>query len=299
MIRKILVYANVLAESHPAIARAMKLNRHFDAELKIVDVAKSPPGAEDDLHHPMRSIVELEQLDRLEFVCEPLRQQHIGFSSELLRGRPFVEIVREVVHDGFHLMIKTAGATERTDVMGMMGPVDMRLVRNCPCPVWIESPDSEVHCERVLVAVDPQAEDDQLNRSLLDLGLSLAGSERGELHVVSAWNVPDEEFLSKKMTEGNFSSYIDDVETLAEEQLASLLKNAGIKRNSDLVHFRKGNAARTIIDYVETCEPDVLVLGTVSHTETRGLLIGNTAETVLRQINCSVLAVKPDSLFRT
>jgi nucleotide-binding universal stress UspA family protein len=34
-------------------------------------------------------------------------------------------------------------------------------------------------------------------------------------------------------------------------------------------------------------------MGTVARTGVRGFIMGNTAETVLEQIDCSVLAIKP------
>ena len=36
-----------------------------------------------------------------------------------------------------------------------------------------------------------------------------------------------------------------------------------------------------------------MVMGTVCRTGVAGFFIGNTAENVLHQVNCSVLAVKP------
>ena len=42
-----------------------------------------------------------------------------------------------------------------------------------------------------------------------------------------------------------------------------------------------------------TRRAEVAVLGTLSRTGIAGVLIGNTAERVLRQVDCSVLAVKP------
>ncbi len=38
---------------------------------------------------------------------------------------------------------------------------------------------------------------------------------------------------------------------------------------------------------------DLLVMGTVCRTGVPGFFIGNTAEDVLQQVDCSVLAVKP------
>ena len=39
---------------------------------------------------------------------------------------------------------------------------------------------------------------------------------------------------------------------------------------------------------------ELVVMGTVARGGIAGLLIGNTAERVLRKLPCSVLAVKPD-----
>jgi nucleotide-binding universal stress UspA family protein len=42
---------------------------------------------------------------------------------------------------------------------------------------------------------------------------------------------------------------------------------------------------------------DLLVLGTVCRTGVPGFLIGNTAERILNQGNCSVLTGKPDGFL--
>jgi universal stress protein E len=39
---------------------------------------------------------------------------------------------------------------------------------------------------------------------------------------------------------------------------------------------------------------DLVVMGTVARAGIAGMLIGNTAERVLRKLRCSVLIVKPD-----
>ncbi len=40
-------------------------------------------------------------------------------------------------------------------------------------------------------------------------------------------------------------------------------------------------------------QADLVVMGTVARTGISGLIIGNTAETILNQLTCSVLAIKP------
>jgi nucleotide-binding universal stress UspA family protein len=40
-------------------------------------------------------------------------------------------------------------------------------------------------------------------------------------------------------------------------------------------------------------QADLVVMGTVGRTGISGLFIGNTAEAILEQVRCSVLAIKP------
>ncbi len=298
MFRKILVYENTLADEHPALQRAIQLAGYNDVELKIVDIVEDPKKAPADRHRKMRSLVEQERKDRLDSICTPLHDLDISYTTELLRGRPFAEIVREVVHEGFHLVIKTASLAVSNGVTGVMGPVDMRLVRNCPCPVWLEVVGRERLCQRILIALDPQAEVDELNKLLLKMGTALAKASGGELHVVSAWEVEDEDFLIEKMKPEKLEQYAAFLRLSAKEILDGLLADAGKPVETGHVQFCKGDPSEVILDCVESQQPDVVVMGTVTDTEVGGLLIGNTTDMVLRQIHCPVLAVKPDSLFR-
>ena len=49
-----------------------------------------------------------------------------------------------------------------------------------------------------------------------------------------------------------------------------------------------------IMDYAKKNKVDLIVMGTVARTGIAGFFIGNTAENVLNQVDCSVLTVKPD-----
>jgi nucleotide-binding universal stress UspA family protein len=51
--------------------------------------------------------------------------------------------------------------------------------------------------------------------------------------------------------------------------------------------------AAVIIELAAAKSIDLIVMGTIGRTGIPGLFIGNTAETVLRQVHCSVLTVKP------
>ena len=55
----------------------------------------------------------------------------------------------------------------------------------------------------------------------------------------------------------------------------------------------KGWARQEIPAVAKRIDADLVVMGTVGRTGVPGFIMGNTAETILNQINCSVLAIKP------
>jgi nucleotide-binding universal stress UspA family protein len=58
-------------------------------------------------------------------------------------------------------------------------------------------------------------------------------------------------------------------------------------------HLPQGAAQKMIPELAVKLGADIVVMGTVARTGISGLIIGNTAETILYQLECSVLASKP------
>lgn len=299
MFDKILVYEDAFAPTHPALDRAIALAKGSNVELKVVDVVRIPDQACHDHHRKMRNVVEMEREDRLEMICQPLRDLKITHSVELLRGRPFVEIIREVVHEGFDLLIKSTSLAAPNDLTGVMGPIDMRIVRNCPCPVWLQACGERSTDKVILVAIDPQAIINDLNHVLIKRSVKLAHWMGATLHVVAAWEAVDENVLSAKLRPEKLEQYLTLLKSKATDSLAELLKPAGSDLLAQNTHFRKAVSEEWILQCVDSLRPDLLVMGTVCETGVGGLLIGNTADMVLRRIQASVLAIKPDTIFTT
>ena len=81
---------------------------------------------------------------------------------------------------------------------------------------------------------------------------------------------------------------------LREKQLAELVEGYHLKDPRHQVHFKIGEA-RTVIPKLAAKESiDLIIMGTVCRTGLPGFFIGNTAEEVLHQVDCSVLVLKPE-----
>ena len=87
---------------------------------------------------------------------------------------------------------------------------------------------------------------------------------------------------------------MEDSQAEARKALDHLLAGSPDRPGRRFVHLLKGDPADVIAEFAKTGRVDLIVMGTVARTGIAGLLIGNTAETILQRVDCSVLAVKPD-----
>lgn len=152
------------------------------------------------------------------------------------------------------------------------------------------------------MAVDPGSPGDSgdlLSSKVLELAASLAEAGGGTLDVVHAWWLPAEATLRGRrvnLPPAQIDGVLRDVRRTAEEALDGLVDRVDLSRVPFEVHLVKGQPYQVISRFAE--KSDVAVMGTLSRSGIDGLLIGNTAERVLRRVESSVLTVKPEN-FRT
>lgn len=216
----------------------------------------------------------------------------------VLEGEPFLEIIRHVLAHGNDLVVVGGEGVERGVTPELSSGV-MHLLRKCPVPVWVMRPPGP-ETGRILALVDPDAGDpvrDSLNGLVLQLATSLARREAAELHVGHAWELTGEGMLRSSPYLGLAGHEVDEMVSAAEEahreQLRLLLDQYEATRAAATVHVVRGEGGTVLPTLVDRLHASLIVMGTVSRTGIRGLIIGNTAETILRSVRCSVLAVKP------
>jgi len=172
--------------------------------------------------------------------------------------------------------------------------------------------ETSANYRHILAAVDfdPWEEGDEensvegaLNRQIIDLAASLAASDFAQLHVVHAWesisdsmirvfgsDMPEEQNAANREQERReHQSRLDMVDKRIREQFGSDV----YRYLSPRYHLREGTPRDVVPAVATELEVDLVVMGTVSRTGIPGLLIGNTAEVILNNLECSVLAVKP------
>ena len=281
-----------------------------DAQLTLLVVVEEVPAY---AMQPSAQVFRQAQLankrDELDSLAA-LVSGRVEIETKVIEGTSFLEITREVLRHGRDLVVKSA-QSEAGVIAQLFGTNDLHLLRKCPCPVWLVKPASQSPIRRVLAAVDfnevdPREQDkfDPLNKKILELAGSLASLEGSELHVAHAWFPVGVGVMQSKrtgLTKEQADDYFEDFHLTHQHWLDRLMDRAVEwigRENYNLLkpkaHLLKGNARNVIPSLVDTLEVDLVVMGTVGRTGVSGLLMGNTAESILHQIDCSVLAIKPD-----
>lgn len=297
--KKILVFAGT-KDPDTAIKRAFEIAKENDARVTLMDVVKPLPAA-------ISMLTDAATPDELEKLLVNERGRQLveladGYGRGTLAvdvvvrcGDTAQEIVKRVLGDGHDLVIKTAdGIAEGGQMFGSMA---QSLLRVCPCPVWMLKPQVHGDFDQVLAAIDIDADDEthqQLNSEILSLASAIADRDNAKLHVVSVWDMWMEQSLRRRTGDAEVDEALAKREASVKQRLDELLHQPKQDVDQVEVHLLRGTASTKIMEVADQVAADLVVMGTVCRTGVAGFLIGNTAETLLSKITCSVLAVKPD-----
>lgn len=282
------------APTQEAVNRALWLAGHLSAELTFCAVLDVSAHAQELLHDEFEEATRSVE-DAANGVLNELVTRAAGdgiaADARLDYGRPWEQIIQHVLKDGYDLVVvgtRDLSAASRF----LFGSTANKLLRNCPCPVWVTKPDPDWDDLNILVASDLS----EVSQQAMHVAIGAAQLAEAKVHVVHAmeathshrmWltGIPDselQEFRAKKRAEAEVAVH----EQLAETDYRTLPYGV-------MVHVVEAPADVAILEAIDEYGIDLLVMGTVARSGIPGLLIGNTAERLLAQAPCSVLAVKP------
>ncbi len=305
-LKSILVIADPTDGQNVVFERAAGLALRSRAKLTVALLVESPPDADarvaarysaDRCEMRIQEMMAQDNSRRLETLIEPLREAGVEVQNRILWGTPFQEIIRDVLRNRHDLVMMPAdGETGLTSAL--FGSVCVQLMRKCPCPVWaIKLPHRKFYA-RILAAVDPHPSDRErnaLNVKIIELAASLAQVEQSELYIVHTWNPSRTAKLGSRLSRGDMDHMVSDLEQQHSYWLEELLRECSLDNTRHQAHLLQGGAAELIPAMAKKKKVDIIVMGMVCRTGVAGFFIGNTAEKVLRQVDCSVVTIKSDT----
>lgn len=305
-------FSNVLwvtdgkSENKLVIQRVLAVIKKFNSRLTLVHVIEEPPSELAILSGKRRSEIEKKRNEFLKLqvtksrsslqkIVATLKKNGVRANFKVVTGKEFIEIIRMVLRNKHDLVLKKAGIDDGF-LKRAFGNEDMQLMRNCPCPVLLIKPKVRKDHPLILAAVDPDPVNstrDAINKLILDYTLSIEQSfEKCEIHFIHAWDI----------NEGVLSRYGGQAEKKAmsyrerqhrRELVDGFLDKYKWDNNKPKIHILKGSPKKLIPKLANDLDAGLVIMGTVCRTGIPGLIIGNTAETVMNKLNCSILAIKP------
>ncbi len=285
------------------IAEVSAVTEGTDTNITLMGILDPPPDdpetrvAASNVHQWATAI----QLQALDALAAEITNKGIPVVVKQSNGKPYEEIIREASKGDYDLIMKPA-QREGSKLEFLFGSTDMQLFRMAPIPTWIFKPTPANKLSQVMIAVDLLGFDEEksaLADKVLQWGKHISGLAGAKLHVVHIWELLWEQTLRGKAVS---SSTVDSLVLVLQERhrrwLDEALERNDLKPDEITEHFHKGDAKELLPKIARRQNIDLLVMGTVGRTGIPGFFIGNTADSVLRHVNCSVLAIKPDG-FRT
>jgi universal stress protein E len=298
-IHNILVIVDPTAQQQTAVAKAALLAEKFRARLDLficdTKAARNIRLAQ-QLRRSSQVPFEEDASQMLEALAEPLRKRGVEVTAEVLSADPLhTALLDRVKRTCADLVVKDTHhhtVAQRT----FLTNTDWELIRGCPVPLLLVKPAPWSPTHRIGAAVDPGHVDDKprlLDRCILDEASRLAKQLGGELHAFHA-------YIPATIVAASVSGapIIVDIptETLAQEQEEQLREVVALASDYRLppanIHVEAGGVREVLCRLAQQCRMDVMVMGAVSRSALKRILIGSTAETVLEHLPCDLLVVK-------
>jgi universal stress protein E len=254
--RNILVDLDSAARSQPALEMAAVLARQCGAGLRLVDSGKAAPA-------------------------------HLEAPHDLL--------LREVGQFGHDLVVRSRELDLVPSRAGREN-VNQHLFRFSPCPVWAVGVRPKLKRPAILAAVNVFTHDpltEELNASVLHLAARIAHMLEGRITVLHAWRQPAEERLHSHLAPLHFDALLHNTAHSAEEALRQTVASFGGLLRACRVELRRGAAERVIPRFVVDEGIDIVVAGARGERGIWPFVFGSTAERLLQDTTCSVVAAKP------
>lgn len=303
-IRRILVAVKQPDEtSAPVLAKATQLARALGARIELFHAIDTPlyldqlddAGSTRQLERAWAERVE----SQLERSAARMRRHDVEVSVAAEWDFPAYEsIVRRALRTRADLILAARHAGRHV-APWLLHYSDWELLRLAPVPVLLVKKPRPWRHPVVLAAVDPLhtfAKPGRLDREILRLADRLSTALRGTLHAMHAYT-PTPLGISPAINgaaeaAATITARIEqEAAAHARRQFAQLLEGSGIARARR--HLVERHPIDGIEEVTQRIRASLVVMGAISRSGLKRVLIGNTAERVLDHLASDVLIVKP------
>ena len=298
--RNILVFIDVDQESQPALERAVSIAEKetgakitlflccYDLTFEMTSLSSS------DEREAMQRIVIKENKEWLKSIAAPFKEKGLDIHCQVnWHNRPFQAAILEVLKNNHDLIVKATHEHSKLSAI-LFTPTDWNLLRKCPVPVLLVKNHLWPENGNILCAIDCKSiQDDehhQLNQQILKEAAAMAEILKAKIHLVNAYPSPPMNIMLE-LPEFDPINYEDGLKKFHQKTLNEYAQT--LKLPKEQIHLAQGLPEDVISDVAEKIDAELVILGTVGRSGLSATLLGHTAEQVIDNLNCDLLALKP------
>jgi len=296
----ILVFIDIDKASQPALERAVSIAQSetgakitlflccYDLTFEMTTLSSA------DERQAMQRIVIKENEEWLNTIAAPYKEQGLDLRCEVhWHHRPFQAAIIEVLKNNHDLVVKSTHQHSKLSAI-LFTPTDWNLLRKCPAPVLLVKHHSWPVNGNILCAIDCKSiqDDDhhQLNKQILKEAAAMAEIVSANIHIVNAYPSPPMNIMLE-LPEFDPINYEDGLKKFHQKTLNDYAQRLELPKKQ--VHLAQGLPEDVISQVAEEIDAQLVILGTVGRSGLSATLLGHTAEQVIDNLDCDLLALKP------
>ncbi len=289
---KIILVTDGTSSSQAAEETALNLAKENSAKVFVVDAVRPlsfPARWLSSNSDELFEIVVADKQDRLEKVARRFKKEGIDAKVEILFGKTSIEVSRVALTEKADLVIRyMKGAKSRR--LSPFGTTARNLMRVCPCPLLLVG-DKPICNPKVLACVNAE-HDAKENEAILVEAEKLA-TEKKQLQAIYCWNFFGSEFLGEYVDEQTLNRYVNEAEQNYRGLYEQFLQKYDLSAFDERVHLENGDPIEVIPELCRHESIDVTVMSSASQNHPLHRLLGSTVESLLDNLPCALLVVKP------
>lgn len=275
-----ILFATDFGEAAKASLRELEqVARRFDAEVVLVHAL---PGFWRDWISS--GLVEKQEQERLDSWADKLQKKGIRARAEPVQRGNAAEVIVTLA-DRMRPSLVMIGAGEASLEQRLIGSTAGSVVRHAHEPVWVAKPKPDEPLLDILCGIDGSV----ASGAALDAAARVCERFEGKLTVVSALHGPD--FNPMGMSKHEVESEIASYREQREQELDAFIDARDLGGVKPTRLYEWGLPADVLLSHADDEEYDLMVVGRSGRTGLSRVLLGSTAERVMRRIPCSLLVL--------
>ncbi len=241
-------------------------------------------------HADMKQKLEEDAIDKIKAMI-PVEIMGKGDIIPMVRfGKPFLETMQVVKENNVDLLVIGTHGRAGVDRV-MLGSVAERIVRKAGCPVMVIKGIKYTGFKRIIVPIDFS----DCSRKALEYAIATARAHNSRLTILHIYEKSFvEPYVNAANSEEKADEIMKEIERVNETKYDEFLKTVDLNGVEYEKLLKKGIAETDIVEIAMEQQANLIVMGTHGRSGIKHILIGNTAEEVVRTVHCDIIIVKPE-----